>query len=230
MAPVTHLLEDIKGGERKEERYGAGVLTPCVTHTYNATLELLFDNTGKKWTGEWTSADDRQLEADLLVNRPDASDLDYVCPDIVKVTATKLVDKNIFQRVNETGLVTTDNVSVGEKTTLSGSKRTTNDDVSRCDDKSLATNRTIVLGSKSDTDEDSVMDDVSMAGTAETLPPTTGTPKIAPNDTASQASSDETFKGQHPHMREVEINNYTSDDEVSKFSQTMAFTFEAFQG
>jgi hypothetical protein len=45
------------------------------------------------------------------------------------------------------------------------------------------------------------IDDVSMAGTAETLP---GIPKNAPNNTASQAS-DETFKGQHPHMKNVEI-------------------------
>jgi hypothetical protein len=133
-----------------------------------------------------------------------------------------------------------DNVSVGEKTTLSGSKRT-NDDVSRCDDKSLATNRTLVLGSNSDTDADSLeddvlmagtavtlpgiqdIDDVSMAGMAETLPNNSGIPKNTPNDTASQAS-DETYKGQHPHMKNVEINEYESDDEVSKFSQATAFT------
>jgi hypothetical protein len=118
-----------------------------------ANYEFHFDDTGTKWTGEWTSADDRQLEADLLVDRPDTSDLDYVRPATVKLTSTELVDKNIFQLVNETGMATTDKVSVGKKTTLSGSKRT-NDDVSRCDDESLATSRMIVLGSNSDTDAD----------------------------------------------------------------------------
>jgi hypothetical protein len=159
--------------------------------------EFHFDDTGQ-WTGEWTSADDRQLEADLTVDRPDDSELDFVCTDTVKVASTELVDKNIFRRVNETELVTTDTISVGEKTTLSGSKRT-NDEVSRCDNKSLDTNRTLVIESSSDEDGDSAQDDVLMAGTAVTAPPITGTPKPAPMDTASQAS-DETFKGQHPHM------------------------------
>jgi hypothetical protein len=202
--------------------------------------EFHFDDSGTKWTGEWTLADDRQLQRDLLVNCPDASDLDYVCPASVKVTSTELIDKNIFQRVDETGVITTDNVSVGEKTTLSGSKRT-NEEVSWCDDESLATNRTLVLGSNSDADADSLRDDVSIAGTAETLPgiqetddvsmtgtaetlPTlSATPKNAPKDTDSQAS-DETYKGQHHHLKLVEINDYESDDEVSKFSQFTAFT------
>jgi hypothetical protein len=202
--------------------------------------EFHFDDSGTKWTGEWTSADDRQLQRDLLVDCPDASDLDYVCPASVKVTATELIDKNIFQRVDETDVVTTDNVSVGEKTTLSGSKRT-NEEVSRCDDESLATNRTLVLGSNSDTDADSLRDDVSIAGTAETLPGIqdtddvsmtgtaetlpnlSGTPKNAPKDTDSQGS-DETYKGQHQHLKQVEIHDYDSDDEVSKFSQYTAFT------
>jgi hypothetical protein len=223
--------------------YGKQAAELWIPHDYSmdiANYEFHFDDSGTKWTGEWTLADDRQLEADLLVEQPDALDLDYVRPTTVKVTSTELVDKNIFQRVNETGMATTDNVSVGKKTTRSGSKRT-NDDVSQCDDESLATNRTLVLGSNSDTDADSLQDDVSMAGTAvtlpgiqdtddvlmagtaETLPSNSGIPKNAPNDTASQAS-DETYKGQHPHMKNVEINEYESDDEVSKFSQVMAFT------
>jgi hypothetical protein len=137
-------------------------------------------------------------------------------------------------------VITTDNVSVGEKTTLSGSKRT-NEEVSRCDDESLATNRTLVLGSNSDADADSLRDDVSIAGTAETLPGIqetddvsmtgtaetlpnlSGTPKNAPKDTDSQ-ESDATYKGQHHHLKQVEINDYDSDDEVSKFSQFTAFT------
>jgi hypothetical protein len=205
--------------------YGERAVELWIPHDYSMDVhnyEFHFDDTGKTWTGEWTSADDRQLEADLLVDRPDASDLDYVRQDTDKVTSTELVDKNIFQRVNETGLITTDAVSVGEKTTLSGSKRT-NDEVSRCDNESLDTNRTIVVRSDSDNDGDSAQDDVSMAGTAVTAPPITGTPKTTPMDTASQAS-DETFKGQHPHMRDVEIDEYASDDDVSKFSQQTAYT------
>jgi hypothetical protein len=91
--------------------YGEQAAELWIPHDYSmdiANCEFHFDDSGTKWTGEWTSADDRQLEADLLVDRPDALDLDYVRPTTVKVTSSKLVDKNIFQRVNETGMATMD--------------------------------------------------------------------------------------------------------------------------
>jgi hypothetical protein len=172
-------------------------------------FEFLFDSEGR-WTGQWKSSDDTQLEMDLLAHCLDDSDLDFIDTSAVpELSKNGNNDPNPFKRPILYGTPDPNpeaapnaNASLGPISTSSGRKRT-NDEVSKADDESLNTQQTIVQPQNADKSSNP---DVSMADEDASMS-TVGTAVTAPGFIPRNSSTTT------PFTRETASANMTDGDE-----------------